>query len=34
MGEGIVVRVGPNAATVLMTHARREIFVGDYIEIE
>lgn len=34
LGEGIVVRTGPNAATVLLTHARREIFAGDYIEIE
>jgi hypothetical protein len=34
LGEGIVVRVGPNAATVMITHARREVFVGDYVEIE
>jgi hypothetical protein len=34
LGEGIVVRVGPNAATVLLTHARREIFSGDDVEIE
>jgi hypothetical protein len=34
LGEGIVVRVGPNAATVLVTHARREVFAGDYVEVE
>jgi len=34
LGEGIVVRVGPNAATVILTDARREIFAGDYVEIE
>jgi flagellar assembly FlgT-like protein len=34
LGEGIVVRVGTNAATVVITHARREIFAGDYIEVE
>lgn len=34
LGEGIVVRVGPNASTVILTHSRREIFTGDYAEIE
>lgn len=34
LGEGIVVRVGTNAATVMITHARRELFAGDYVEIE
>jgi hypothetical protein len=34
LGEGIVVRVGPNAATVLLTHARKEVFAGDYVEVE
>jgi hypothetical protein len=34
LGEGIVVRVGPNAATVLLTLAQREIYVGDFAEIE
>jgi len=34
LGEGIVVRVGPNAATVLVTHTRKELLAGDYIEIE
>lgn len=34
LGEGIVVRVGPNASTVILTHSRREIFAGDYAEVE
>jgi hypothetical protein len=34
LGEGIVVRVGPNAATVLVTHTRKELLAGDYVEIE
>jgi hypothetical protein len=34
LGEGIVVRVGPNASTVLITLSQREIFVGDYVELE
>jgi len=34
LGEGIVLRVGPNSSTVLVTAARREIFVGDYVEVE
>jgi hypothetical protein len=34
LGEGIVVRVGPNASTVILTHSRREIYVGDYAELE
>jgi hypothetical protein len=34
LGEGIVLRVGPNSASVLVTHARRELFAGDYVEIE
>jgi len=34
LGEGIVVRVGPNAATVLLTDSLREIFAGDYVELE
>jgi hypothetical protein len=34
LGEGIVVRVGPNASTVIMTHSRREIYAGDYAELE
>ncbi len=34
LGEGIVVRVGPNAATVLLTDSLRDIYVGDYVELE
>ena len=34
LGEGIVLRTGPNSATVLITTAREEIFDGDYVEIE
>jgi hypothetical protein len=34
LGEGIVMRTGPNASTVLLTTVRQEIFDGDYVEIE
>jgi hypothetical protein len=34
VGEGIVLRTGPNSSTVLITYALREVFPGDYIEIE
>jgi hypothetical protein len=34
LGEGIVLRVSPNASTVLITLSLREIYVGDYVEIE
>jgi hypothetical protein len=34
LGEGIVLRTGPNSSTVLLTTAREEIFAGDYVEIE
>jgi len=34
LGEGIVLRTGPNSATVLLTTAREEIFAGDYVELE
>jgi len=34
LGEGIVLRTGPNSATVLLTTARQEIFDGDYVELE
>jgi hypothetical protein len=34
LGEGIVLRVGPNAATVLLTHSVRDIYIGDYVELE
>jgi len=34
LGEGIVLRVGPNASTVLVTNSLREIYIGDYVELE
>jgi hypothetical protein len=34
IGEGVVLRVGPNAATVMLTNMLHEVFVGDYAEIE
>jgi hypothetical protein len=34
IGEGVVLRTGTNAATVLITFASREIYAGDYVELE
>jgi len=34
VGEGIVLRTGPNSSTVLITFSLREIYPGDYIEVE
>jgi hypothetical protein len=34
VGEGIVLRTGPNSSTVLITSSLREIYPGDYIEVE
>jgi hypothetical protein len=34
IGEGVVMRTAPNAATVLLTTATQEIYTGDYVEIE
>ncbi|HTC63735.1 MAG TPA: hypothetical protein VK709_12900 [Candidatus Saccharimonadales bacterium] len=34
VGEGIVLRTGPNASTVLLTDTRRGIYSGDYVEVE
>lgn len=34
LGEGIVLRTGPNSATVLITLSLREIYAGDYVELE
>jgi hypothetical protein len=34
LGEGIVLRTGPNSATVLLTLSKQEIYAGDYVEIE
>jgi hypothetical protein len=34
LGEGIVVRVSNNTATLMITATRHELFVGDYVEVE
>jgi hypothetical protein len=34
IGEGIVVRTAPNSSSVLLTFGLREVFAGDYVEIE
>jgi hypothetical protein len=34
LGEGIVLRATPNAATVMITFSLREIYDGDYCELE
>jgi len=34
LGEGIVVRTGRDASTVLITFSLREIYSGDYVELE
>lgn len=34
VGEGIVVNVGPNSSTVLITYSRSDLWAGDYAEIE
>jgi hypothetical protein len=34
LGEGIVVNVGPNSSTVLITISRVDMFAGDYVEVE
>ncbi|MFZ0820767.1 MAG: hypothetical protein WAM91_11910 [Candidatus Acidiferrales bacterium] len=34
VGEGIVVRVSNNSASVMITATRHEIYVGDYAEVE
>jgi hypothetical protein len=34
IGEAIVVRIAPNSSTVLITFSLREIYAGDYIEVE
>lgn len=33
-GEGIVLRIGPNSSTVLLTNVREEVYIGDYAEVE
>jgi hypothetical protein len=34
LGEGIVMNVSRNSSTVLITYARKEVYAGDYVEIE
>ncbi len=34
LGEGVVVRTAPNSSTVLITFSLREIYLGDYVELE
>jgi hypothetical protein len=34
LGEGIVVRTSQNSSTILVTFALRELYAGDYVELE
>jgi hypothetical protein len=34
LGEGVVLRVSKNAATVLITLSKKQIYPGDYVELE
>ncbi len=34
LGEGIVLSVGPNSSTILITSSRIDMYAGDYVEIE
>jgi hypothetical protein len=34
LGEGVVLRVSKNASTVLITLSKRQMFPGDYVELE
>ncbi|HKV28216.1 MAG TPA: hypothetical protein VJN90_08095 [Candidatus Acidoferrales bacterium] len=34
LGEGVVLRTSPNSATVLITYSLRQIYDGDYCELE
>ena len=34
VGEGIVINEGPNGSTVLITYSSKEIYAGDYAELE
>jgi hypothetical protein len=34
LGEGVVLRTAPNSSTVLITFSAKEIFAGNYVEIE
>jgi hypothetical protein len=34
LGEGLVVNVSPNSSSVVVTESLREVFTGDYVEVE
>jgi hypothetical protein len=34
LGEGVVLRTGPNSSTVLITFTLQGVFAGDYVELE
>jgi hypothetical protein len=34
LGEGIVLNVGPNSATIMLTVSRMDAYAGDYVELE
>jgi outer membrane protein OmpA-like peptidoglycan-associated protein len=34
LGEGVVLRTGENSSTVLLTYAIREVYAGDFVELE
>jgi hypothetical protein len=34
LGEGIVINVGPNSSTMLITYSTIDIYTGDYVELE
>ncbi len=34
LGEGVVLRVSKNAATVFITFSKKQMYVGDYVELE
>jgi hypothetical protein len=34
VGEGIVINIGPNSSTMLITVSRFQMYAGDYVEIE
>jgi hypothetical protein len=34
IGEGVVLRTGPNSSTVLITFILHEVYAGDYVEVE
>ena len=34
LGEGIVINVGPNSSTMLITYSTIDIYAGDYVELE